>query len=152
MPRLANTPAPPAPEKDKSRIYKQRLKCGQHEQKDIDGVDRIYSPGEEVSSYENLAARWPERFEPPHASYFAGQEMSAEAGQATIPSLEQQAFDSVKTGTPPAPTSEDAARKVAIRAGYEKLNVNELRKLAAEEEIQVAGNASKADLITALVG
>ena len=162
------TPPEPVKEKDDTRPYlDHRVLGGQHIQRDADGVERKYFPGEVFRNREKLYERYPEKFEgvmpgvpsnyvqptmqrPDETSEQFAKRMEAlvaDANKAMLESIQKE-IERNKVEQPSVP----AVQAVATDATFDLMTVDELRKFAESEEINLHGAKTKDAMLKVIKG
>lgn len=143
--------------------FKLRLKDGQHTQNHPDDPNKsmTYYAGQELENEQDLATRWPEKFEradrqvsgPPSELQirpgesikdFANRMAALAASKDASPTAPIPVAGSEPTAPPK--TREEAA------AALNKKTIVELQQLAEEEEIDIRGKTKKEDIVNAILG
>ena len=137
-------------------MTKLRLKVGKHAFNGPDGTIVQYSPGDVFEYPENLATRWPNKFEEvdDHASLAEGQHMTLIQPGAPSPPVQQTAEKGV--GAALSDKEKYPASEREYLTSLERMTVKELTIHAAEGCIDLKGVTGKNEIIRlireALVG
>lgn len=150
-------------------LAKYRLKpgVGAHVQTDADGIERRYhsdgsGAGNEVEAPTDLARRWPEKFE-----FVRGTDPSQfvpPPGFKLVPVDDAEQGKTAQANAAPAAVSQAAATQPAPAApkpapaplytqqSLQALTLDQLRSIAADEEIEVKGTPNKEQLVKLILG
>lgn len=128
---------------------------GRHEQKDRDGIVRSYPAGSIVESQEDLAERWPDKFE------IIREDVPRRPEDVAVPAgyklVKVDAPAVTGAATPSAPVKDDLAKPKAgslhSKESLTALDLPSLLLIASDEEVVVKGfEKDKQRVINAILG
>lgn len=126
---------------------KLKLLVGRHVQTDADGVERMYSAPAVLDNPQDLAKRWPEKFERVFESAHAV-DMTKPVEGETFEQFAERMQSYIAGAKAQASAKVEAA--VAAVSTLDAMTDDELLRMAEEEEIDISKAANRADVVQTL--
>lgn len=126
---------------------KLKLTVGKHVQTDADGVERTYSAPVVFDNPQDLAKRWPEKFERVFESVHPVDMTKPRDGE-TFEQFAERMQSYIKGAKEAASVKVEAA--VAAVSTLEAMSDDELLRMAEEEEVDISKAASRSEVVQTL--